>query len=66
MGIIVNSAASTTRDTGIDIPHSHLNLNLNLNQIAVFLVTVGGTTIPTQHYKIVAVLQPLKVKEEDG
>ena len=42
MGIIVNSVASITKGTDIDVPP----LNLNLN--------------------IVAVLQPLKMKEEDG
>ena len=48
MGIIANSAASTTKGTDINATHLNLNLNLNLNP------------------NIVAVLQPPKVKEEDG
>ena len=31
MGTIVNSAASITKDIGIDVPHLNLNLNLNRN-----------------------------------
>ena len=63
MDTIVNSAASTTKDTSIDAPH--LNLNLNLNpRILTFIV--GGIIIITLSYRIEAVLQPQKVKEEDG
>ena len=50
MGTIVNSAASTTKDTGIDALHLNLNLNLNHNR----------------NTNTEAVLLLLKVKEEDG
>ena len=68
MGTIVSSAASTTKDIGIDALHLNLNLNLNLNleHKLVTLLTQGGTTIITLSCGIEAVLQPLKVKEEDG
>ena len=72
MGTIVNSAASITKDIGIDALHLNLNLNLNLNfspnlkHKLFILPIVGGTTIITLSCGIEAVLQPLKVKEEDG
>ena len=50
MDTTVNNAVSITKGTNIDAWHPYLSLNLNLNL----------------NYKIVAVLQPLKVKEEDG
>ncbi len=66
MGIIVNNVISITKDTTIDAPYLNLNLNLNLNLMTVILLIVGGTIIGTLHYRIVTILQPPKVKEEDG
>ena len=64
MGIIANNAASIIKGINIDAQHQfpnpnlnpNLNLNLNLNKEVTFLDIVGGIIIPTQHYKIVAVL----------
>ena len=64
MDTIVSSVASITKDIGIDA--LHLNLNLNLKHKLVTLLTQGGTTIITLSSGIEAVLQPPKVKEEDG
>ena len=55
MGTIVSSAAYIIKDTNIDALYPYLNLNLNLNLNLSLNLNLNT-----------AVLQSLKVKEEDG
>ena len=56
MGTTANSVTSTIKGTGIDAPH--LNLDLNLNPHLNLNLNLNT--------HITAVLQPPRVKEEDG